>query len=62
MPTTDKADLATFVAHLECSLTGETFESDRIQQLRKVSFGSRLCKNVREANSTRKWFSSASRR
>ena len=33
MPTTDKNDLPTFVTHLECSMTGETFEADRIHGL-----------------------------
>ena len=33
MPTTDKAELPTFVTHLECSMTGETFEADRIHGL-----------------------------
>ena len=33
MPTTDKADLPTFVTHLECSMTGDRFEADRIHGL-----------------------------
>ena len=33
MPTTDQNDLPTFVTHLECSMTGETFEADRIHGL-----------------------------
>lgn len=36
MPTTEKADLPTFVTNLECSMTGETFEADRIHGLSPV--------------------------
>jgi len=33
MPTTDKIDFPTFVTHLECSMTGETFDADKIYGL-----------------------------
>ena len=33
MPTADKVNIPTFVTNLECSMTGETFEADRIHGL-----------------------------